>query len=434
VSVHLPPAGEVVPSPTPGADGRGFARSNQIGATQVTPDEEYGAGRTALRVMHVVFGFHPGGMELGVLKLVNGLDPRRIQSAVCSTQGARELAPMLAPRVAFFELQRRAGNDPRLVWDLCRLFQRERPHIVHTHAWGTLLEGLIAARLARVPIVVHGEHGTLQLHVWQRGCQRYAWSRVDRLLSVSSRLAERMAREVGFPLNRIQTLRNGVDLSRFAGHISQAEARRALNLPAEGAVVGAVGRLVPVKDHLGLLETVALLGRDGLRPLIVIAGDGPLRGDIENRAAALGINHQIRLLGHRQDIDTVLAALDIFVLPSRSEGLSNTILEAMAAGVPVVATRVGGADEMVEDGATGILVPPASPQLLAPALARLLQDSGLRLAMGRAGRARVEREFDLLETVRQYEALYADLALKRGLSVLSRPVLHPVPESPGANE
>ena len=432
--VRVPPSkkGRAVPHP-PVQIGRRFARSNQIGATEVISDE-YPAPRTLLRVMHVVFGFHPGGMELGVLKLVNGLDPRRIRSAVCSTQGARELAPMLAPQVAFFELQRRAGNDPRLVWDLCRLFRRERPHIVHTHAWGTLLEGLIAARLARVPIVVHGEHGTLQLHARQRVCQRYAWSRVDRLLSVSSRLAERMAHEVGFPLNRIQTIRNGVDLSRFAGNISHSEARRVLNLPAEGTVVGAVGRLVPVKDHLGLLETAALLGRDGLRPVVVIAGDGPLRADIENRAAALGINHQVRLLGHRQDIDTVLAALDVFVLPSRSEGLSNTILEAMAASVPVVATRVGGADEMVEDDATGILVPAASPPALAAALARLLQDPELRLAMGRAGRARVEREFDLLKTVRQYEGLYADLALERGLSVPNRTALHPVPESPSANE
>jgi glycosyltransferase involved in cell wall biosynthesis len=305
---------------------------------------------------------------------------------------------------------------------------------VHTHAWGTLLEGLIAARIARVPIVVHGEHGTLQLHVRQRICQRYAWSRVDRLLSVSSRLAERMARDVGFPLSRIQTIRNGVDLSRFAGHIGQAEARRVLNLPTEAPVIGAVGRLVPVKDHLGLLEAVALLGRDGLRPMVVIAGDGALRTDLEHRAAALGISRQVRLLGHRQDIETVLAALDVFVLPSRSEGLSNTILEAMAASVPVVATDVGGADEMVAHGVTGFLVPPALPLELAAALRRLLTDPALQATMGREGRARVEKDFDLAKTVRQYEGLYADLAQERGLPIPVRPSLHPVPESPSVSK
>src|SRR5690606_38208675 len=123
-----------------------------------------------------------------------------------------------APDVPVFELQRRPGNDLRFVRDLYRLFRRERPHVVHTHAWGTLLEGLVAARLARVPFIVHGEHGTLQLRGYQRRLQRAAWSRVDRVLSVSSRLAERMAAETGFPADRIMTLRNGVDLSRFGRH------------------------------------------------------------------------------------------------------------------------------------------------------------------------------------------------------------------------
>ena len=394
----------------------------------------YNRAQGVLRVMHVVFAFDPGGMEFGVLKLVNGLDPRRFDSAICSTRGARALAPLLAPQVAFFELRRREGNDPRLVWDLYRLFRRERPHIVHTHAWGTLLEGLIAARLARVPIVVHGEHGTLQLRRQQRVCQRYGWSRVDRVLSVSTRLAERMSREIGFPLDRVQTIRNGVELSRFAGLMGRADARLALGLPVEAPVVGAVGRLVPVKDHVGLVEAAALLGRDGLRPVVVIAGDGPLRADIETRAAALGVGSQVRLLGHRQDIDTVFAALDIFVLSSRSEGLSNTILEAMAAGVPVVATRVGGADEMVVEGTTGLLVPAASPEELATALRRLLLDPALRTTMGHAGRARVEQAFDLAETVRRYEALYTDLAQERGLPVPLPAALQHVPEARGASK
>jgi glycosyltransferase involved in cell wall biosynthesis len=180
------------------------------------------------------------------------------------------------------------------------------------------------------------------------------------------------------------------------------------------------------------VDATALLGRDGLRPVVLIAGDGPLRADIEGRAAALGLDGQVRLLGHRQDIDTVLAALDVFVLPSRSEGLSNTILEAMAASVPVVATDVGGADEMVVDGVTGLLVPPASSHELAAALRRLLLDAPLQVAMGRAGRARVEQEFNLDETVRRYEELYTELAQRRGLRMPVPTGLHPVAESSSA--
>src|SRR5215216_4816401 len=242
--------------------------------------------------MHVVSELTPGGMELGVVKLVNGLSPERVRSAICSTRPASDLKRLVAPRVPVFELRRRDGNDPRLVWELYRLFRRERPHIVHTHAWGTLLEGLIAARLARVPVVVHGEHGTLQLRPYQRWLQRHGWSSVDRVLSVSTRLAERMATETGFPLQQIQTIRNGVDTARFSGR-TQVEARAALGLDANRPIVGTVGRLVRVKDHLGLVDAVALLGREGLHPQVVIAGDSPLRATIESRLVALGLGTQV---------------------------------------------------------------------------------------------------------------------------------------------
>jgi sugar transferase (PEP-CTERM/EpsH1 system associated) len=300
------------------------------------------------------------------------------------------------------------------VWELYRLFRRERPHIVHTHAWGTLLEGLFAARFAGVPIVVHGEHGTLQLRRRQRLLQRFGWSRVDRLLSVSTRLAERMAHEVGFPPDRIHTIHNGVELSRFQTGIGRSNARRALGLPVDTPIVGAVGRLVPVKDHTCLVDAVARVGRDGLQPVLVIAGDGPRRRAIEEHASSLGIGDRVRLLGHRKDIDVVFAALDVFVLSSVSEGLNNTILEAMAAGLPVVATRVGGADEMVLEGSTGFLVPPGSPDMIAEALRRLLVDPVAAAAMGEAGRARAERDFDLGRTILKYERLYTDLAREYG--------------------
>jgi L-malate glycosyltransferase len=344
-----------------------------------------------------------------VLKLVNGLDPRRVRSAVCSTRPGGALGALLAPHVPLFELRRREGNDPALVWRLYRLFRRERPHVVHTHAWGTLLEGLTAARLARVPLVVHGEHGTLQLRPRQRWCQQQAWARVDRLLSVSSRLAERMAEATKFPVDRIQVLRNGVDLGRF-GLGSRVAARDALGLPLDATVAGAVGRLVPVKDHVLLVEAAALLQRQGLRPLVAIAGEGPSRSAIEERAAALGVADRLRLLGHRPDVETVFAALDVFVQPSRSEGLSNTIMEAMAASLPVVATQVGGADELVVDGVTGLLVQPGVAESLAGALGRLLSVPADQARMGTAGRSRVETEFELSVAVRRYERLYVDLA------------------------
>jgi sugar transferase (PEP-CTERM/EpsH1 system associated) len=388
----------------------GLQRPSIGGAAGYAGVDRAHGGIGALHVMHIVYALQPGGMEFGVVKVVNGLVGSGIRSSICSTAPARgPMKALVAPGVEVFELQRREGNDLRLVWRLTRLLRRERPDIVHTHGWGTLVEGLVASRLAGVPVVVHGEHGTLQLKRRQRWVQRASWSCANQVLSVSTRLAEHMATEVGYAPGRIRTVRNGVDLSRFqAGR--RREARLALGLPAEAVIVGTVGRLVPVKDQATLLEAVALLRGEGTQVAALLAGDGPLSGRLRQQAEALGISADVHLLGHRPDVELVLAALDVFVLPSLSEGLSNTILEAMATGLPVVATRVGGADELVIDGVTGILVPPGAPVQLAAALAGILRDPAQRDRMGHAARRRAESEFSLPVVIRTYQDLYEELA------------------------
>jgi sugar transferase (PEP-CTERM/EpsH1 system associated) len=369
-----------------------------------------------IRVMHLVFTLGPGGMEHGVVKIVNGLDPALVVSSICSTtRPDPQMCAQLHGNVPVFALRRRTGNDPSLVWAIARLVRRERPHILHTHAWGTLLEGLLAGRLARVPAIVHGEHGTLQLQPRQLAAQRWAWRRADQLLSVSSRLAERMSKDVGIPLERIRVIRNGVDLTRFTSAETRAS-RGDFGLPDDGSVVlGTVGRLVDVKDQTRLIEAVHLLRGRGHRVQAVIAGDGPLRRALDAHIAQLGLQLHVRLLGHRADVEQVFAGLDIFVLPSKSEGMSNTTLEAMASGLPVVSTRVGGADELVVDGETGVLVPPADSGQLADAIGPLVHDRALREAMGRAGRIRAHGEFSLAHMVTSYQSLYCNL-LQPGLS------------------
>ena len=168
-----------------------------------------------VRVMHLLHTFGVGGMEVGITKVVNSLDPSRVSSSICSCCPGDSLKQRLRPDIPLFEFNRRPGNDPVLVGRLYRLLRRERPHVLHTHRWATLCEGLIAARLAGIPLIVHGEHGTLETRAHNVKVQRWVWGRVDQVLSVSSRLAERMARDVGFPLERITVIRNGVDLDRF---------------------------------------------------------------------------------------------------------------------------------------------------------------------------------------------------------------------------
>ena len=381
-----------------------------LAAPSATPSRT-NAAPGPLRVMHVTYKFGVGGMEVGIAKLVNGLEPALVESSICSTVLGDSLKERLRPGVKLFELNRRRGNDPNLVADLYRLFKRERPHVVHTHRWGTLLEGAIAAKLAGVPYVVHGEHGTLETRWHNAWVQRRLWRRVDRVLSVSSRLAERMARDIGFPLDRITVIRNGLDLNRFQPNADKAAAKRALGIAPDRLLIGTVGRTVAVKDHPTFLRALARVREAGVEFAGVIAGTGPAFQDTQRLAESLNLS-EVRLLGNRDDVHAILGAFDIFVLSSTSEGLSNTIQEAMASGLPVVATNVGGADELVMDGHTGVLTPSGDDRAMAEALVALARDDARRAAFGRSGAERAQTHFGIERMFRDYEEMYLSLGAR----------------------
>jgi L-malate glycosyltransferase len=295
---------------------------------------------------------------------------------------------------------------------LYRLLRAERPHVLHTHRWGTLFEGLVAARMAGVPFVVHGEHGTMETRPRNLRPQRWAWNRADAVLSVSSRLAERLSREVSFPPERIRTIRNGLDVGRFVA-ADAAVGRSRLNIGPDDLVIGTVGRLVPVKAQHVLIDALAILREQGLAFKAVLVGGGPLRGELEAQGRARGLADCLHFTGTQPEVEHLVAAFDIFVLSSSSEGLSNVIQEAMAARRPVVATAVGGSDELVCHDETGLLVPPGSPTELASAILRLAQSPELRDRMGRKGQERAREEFGIDRMIREYENVYVGLAAQR---------------------
>jgi glycosyltransferase involved in cell wall biosynthesis len=208
------------------------------------------------------------------------------------------------------------------------------------------------------------------------------------------------------------TIHNGVDAHRFRDD-DRETGRQALGMPADAVVVGTVGRLDPVKDQLGLLEAFARLAKTDSRAVLAIVGDGPCREALEARARMPDLAGRVRLYGERHDVPVLLQGLDVFVLPSIAEGISNTILEAMATGVPVVATRTGGNPELVEDAVTGMLVPVGRPEALAEALRAYVTDPHLRALHGKAARQRVLEEFALGRMARRYADLYQALAPAR---------------------
>lgn len=295
------------------------------------------------------------------------------------------------------------GLRPRLILRLARLFRRLNPDLVHTHNTKPLLYAAAAARLARVGGLVHTNHG-------QRcGCTRLqnclfklAARCADCIVCVSEDGRALSLRE-GLPSGDWRTIRNGIDINRFS-----------FKGPRRGASAVLVARLSPEKDIPTLLRAVRLVVAQEPSFRVRIAGDGACLGELRLLAEQLRVSAHVDFLGEVQDVAALLSDASLSVLPSLTEGISLTILEAMSLGLPVVATRTGGTPEVVIDGVTGLLVPPRDPTALAGGLLRIWRDRELGARMGEAGRRRVESHFDVRRMVAEYESLYLHVLHRRG--------------------
>ncbi|GJG86442.1 hypothetical protein tb265_16230 [Gemmatimonadetes bacterium T265] len=358
-------------------------------------------------VVYYLDGEAFGGAEKALLILLGALDRRRWRP-VLFHHPEPSLAPLLAGArqlgVATRALPRMRGRRtlPRTA-QFARALRAERPAVFHAHLnWPLSCKfGLIAAALARTPAVVATEQLYVQIRRW-RGIQfqRLISTGVDRYIAVSDEVARGLASNFGFPRAKIAVVRNAVPLEGF-----DRPAPPGLRAALDGG--GRPLVLTPARLHeqkgLDVLLDAATRVPDAT---FVLAGDGPLRDVLQTRARTLGIADRVRFLGARDDVPALLAASDLFVLPSLFEGLPLSVLEAMAARTPVIATRIGGTDEAVVDGETGLLVPPRDPEALAAAIRRLLGDPALARRLAAAGHARVHREFSVATMTAQTEAVY----------------------------
>ncbi len=367
--------------------------------------------RPMTHVVHVLDSLAVGGTENGVVNLINA-SSGGFRHTVITVRVGGPLVDRLPPDVPVHCLGKRPGVDLRAVLRLVAMLRRLRPHVVHSRNWGAF-DAVLSARLAGIRTVIHGEHGREAsdpegLHRRRNRLRRVLAPLVTRFVTVSVDLRHWLLATVGIPAEKVVTIHNGVDTDRFSEG-DRADGRRALGVPGEAMVIGTVGRLDPVKDHVGLLAAFARL--EGLDPLptLLIVGDGPCRAALESEIGRRGLAGRVRLLGERRDVRTALHAFDVFVLSSRAEGISNTILEAMATGLPVVATEVGGNPELVRHDVTGLLVPAGDPQALAAALRTYSGDQQRRAFHGRAGRERALRDFGLDKMVQAYGRLYTSL-------------------------
>ncbi len=367
-------------------------------------------------IAHVIRSLEIGGLENGVVNLVNATAGDFRHVIVClSTDGA--LRERLRPDVDVYTIGKQPGIDPRAFGRLVALLRRLRPAAVHSRNWAAF-DAIPAARLAGVPVVIHGEHGRDIRDPEGRNPRRNRLRRamsplVSRFVTVSHDLRNWLVEIVRIPPKKIQTIHNGVDVDRF-GHADRSEARARLQLGSDALAIGTVGRLDPVKDYATLVQAFARIAPTHPTAALLLVGDGPCREELAGLVSRLQLSGRVHLLGERHDVPGILAALDVFVLSSIAEGIANTILEAMATGLPVIATRVGGNPELVDDGVTGQLVPSRSATDLAAAIARYLDDPHCRSLHGAASRDRVVSHFSLGRMSVEYSHLYAALVGRLG--------------------
>ena len=369
-------------------------------------------------VVHIIYRLAIGGLENGLVNLINRMPVDRFRHAVICLAGYTDFRDRIQrPDVTVYSLEKRPGKDLAMYWRCFRLLRRLRPAIVHTRNLGTV-DLQWTALAAGVRARVHGEHGweatdpqglNRRSVLIRRACRRA----IQRYVALSTDLASWLTSVIGVPQSRITRICNGVDMERFTPHgplPADVPWRSANSKPF---VFGTIGRLDAIKNQRGLLDAFAqltavpdALPRERLR--LIIAGGGPLADDLRAHAERLGISDLVWFPGPRNDVPELLRACDVFVLPSMNEGISNTILEAMACARPVIAGRVGGNPELVEDENTGTLYDAQDARQLLAALVRYCQ-SDLAARQGAAARIRAQRFFSLESMVAGYGALYQSL-------------------------
>lgn len=365
-------------------------------------------------VVHIVYRFDVGGLENGVVNLINRMTDWR-HAVVALT----EVVPAFCARVQrtdvpFVSLHQPLGHGFKTYPALLKVLRDLRPQVVHTRNLGPL-EMQVAAWWAGVPLRVHGEHGRdaddpeglSRKHQWIRRLYRPF---VHRYVALSRDLDTYLVDTLGFSRRAVTQIYNGVDTHRFSPPDTPCRPPGCPFTESGLCLVGTVGRMQTVKAQPLLAQAfvMAIERRPDLKSRLRLAmvGDGPLRAECEQVLRHAGAADLAWLPGARNDVPAVMQGLDLFVLPSLAEGISNTILEAMACALPVVATAVGGNADLVEDGRTGQIVPAGDVPALANALCRWADDDAGRRAAGTAGRMKVEDRFSLSAMVTAYGALY----------------------------
>ena len=367
---------------------------------------------SAIRVLHVVTSLEPGGMENGVCNLAQALLSREVETSVACLERSGPFAERLPDPAAVAVLGKTSGFSIKAVFALWKEIRRRQPHVIHTHNLGPLIYGALATWWGRSVPLLQGEHS--QLAPWEmtpkRLKQRRRLYKACRAIHTVSQPQREELIRLGFPGRRIEAIPNGVDTARFRP-ADRGAARHLLGLPGDSSVLGLVGRFGPHKGHRTLLDAFERLAQAHPRAVLVFVGGG---GSEEQGIVASLASHPFRdrvhLCGFRSDLEACYPALDLLVLPSTNEGMSNAAIEAMACGVPVLANSGAGNEAIITHGHDGWISDLRQGETLARELAHCLANPAKLRMAGENARQTVESRFSLVQMVEAYHRLYRHLA------------------------
>lgn len=364
-------------------------------------------------IIYVALSLDIGGLERIIVDLVKKLDKNKFKPIVCCLCKKGVLANEIEKfGIDVIELEKKRGIDYYATIKLARILREKRIQIIHSHNINAHIHSFLAAKIANTPIIITTKHGaglpfknSLSKMLWTKSINLFT----DRIVTVSEDIKNILLNDGNINPNKITTIINGINIENYSREIDTRKKKREIGISDEDLIIGNVARLSREKGHNILLEAFSIVLKEVSNARLVLVGDGPLRKNLEDKAKELGIINKINFLGFRHDINELLKIFDVFVLPSITEGISLALLEAMSAGLPIVATNVGGNPEIVIDGQTGLLVPPNDPYSMSKAILKVMDDKNFAKQMGLAGKALAQKQFSIEAMVSQYEQLYQNI-------------------------
>jgi len=361
------------------------------------------------KILHLHNTSSIGGAEQMFINLANFINPDKFKSYVGVFREGELTSELRKRGIKFLWLKESTQvYDYKFLKNIIQLIKQNRIDLIHSHTWGTDFYGYWASKILGIPMIstIHNRYYIFEK--WSRKLSYKVFiSQIKKIVAVSKDIQDLLREKLKLSPQKVRLIYNGIDTHKFENKMDLEPLRKELNLREKELILGNVGNLREVKDHHTLILSFHKVASFFPQAKLLIVGEGELKIRLIKLCAELGLENRVLFLGHREDVNLLLGLMDLFILSSHSEGCSISVLEAMASGKPVVATRVGGNPELVLEGKTGFLVPPAEPEKLAEKTIFLLRNEDLRVKMGDEGRKRVNEKFSLETMLKNYEELYS---------------------------